>query len=194
MYLFIWPRLKYTFFRWTTLCVDCLLFDFSIFYLDSTNNNTEPWPPGSCRISELPKHAYVPGHQLNDLVRNGYSVLYSCHENYDGSVTIKCSDGSWIGELLECKATCDHRKLFSITFVPNCTFQDGPFECACSQSYSGTIAKIICAEGYENVHSEEQAVTCGDDGEWSTVPTDCQWIGGKDLAGLDTQLIIRSDY
>lgn len=125
---------------------------------------------------------------LHDVVSHESFVRYHCNENYRlaGFISpIRCSGGKWQGNVPECRPHCDTRKLFSVTFVPNCTFDDSPSDCKCTNRVDvGTIARITCEPGYENVGSDEQVVTCGDDGLWSAIPTLCQRIGGEDVSGL----------
>lgn len=153
--------------------------------LTSTQSETMHWPKCSCEIEEIPENGYVEAAHsdyhlsLNYIIRHTDSVYYYCNKNYVmvGESVRKCISGEWMNGVPKCKPPCDTRKLFSITFEPRCTIGRRPVKCA-KQVPLGTVARITCKWGYEYVRSEE-VVTCGDDGQWTAVPTQCQPICGE---------------
>lgn len=151
-----------------------------------------PISPYACRITKLPKNGFAgylsnPNEHLgiNDVVDNFVSVEYSCTDNHVviGNTTNICISGQWQFDIPECKPRCTPNDIFSITFVANCYRNENGSEkqVRCTEpAKPGTIARINCQRGYENVKAAQQVISCSDDGRWRPAPNTCTQICGEE--------------
>lgn len=148
--------------------------------------------PGACAIAEIPRDGYVtyrgePNERLhlNDVVESFSQIEYNCVEGHvlTGSPLNFCSDGTWINKVPECTTRCSAAELSSITFVANCYLKVKGKEqrVRCTEpARPGTIAKINCQRGYENLKPNQQIIGCGTDGRWFPSPTACTFVCGEE--------------
>lgn len=157
-----------------------------------TGTPSTPINPGGCRITKLPKNGYV-GYlsspdqhlDLNDAIDNYIQVQYSCIDNHIvvGDATNFCDNGNWLHVVPECKPHCSANEIVSVTFVANCflNINGTEQEVRCQEpSKPGTIARINCQRGYENVREAQQVISCSSDGRWHPAPNSCTQICGEE--------------
>lgn len=153
-----------------------------------THSQEQTVPPDSCRITTTlrnghmyERYAQTKEYYVNDIVSyQTFIINYVCNENYllIGDPTNSCIGGKWENKWPICQPLCSSEKLSSISFEPTCRLNRGRVACS-EPAKPGTIAKVVCNEGYESFQVEEQMFTCGINGQWYPEPSACTPICGQ---------------
>lgn len=150
-------------------------------------HNKEYKSSDSCRITTIPKNAYVYDRyepeiflEIGDIIPNNSFILFGCerYQLFIGEKYNYCINGAWSQDFPTCKPLCSPEKLSSISFKPTCKYQRKKVPCA-EPAEPGTTAKVACNEQYESFQAEEQTSVCGMDGRWYPEPSGCNQVCGS---------------
>lgn len=145
---------------------------------------------GGCLVTLAPfMKAYYqsqPDHVITNgtYVEDGVPIRYKCKVNtiLTGGKDINyCFGGTWTDTLPFCQRICSSLKLQGPTIMVTCEYLQRSV--LCLEPRPGTVAKISCAFGYQRPERNVQdAIRCGDDGEWDYGVFTCDQVCGTEGA------------